>query len=87
MQELLTNPRFAAVLDKCLEEEELIVQFERLCGISRPPVRRSPLEAMVDNATGFAQEQWGAFFNEFIPFVYECIWLTWPQRNNEECWQ
>jgi hypothetical protein len=87
MRELLTNPRFAAVLDKCLDEEELIVQFERLYGISRPPVRRSPLEAMVDKATGFAQEQWGAFFNEFIQFVYECIWLTWPQRNNEECWQ
>ncbi|MEL4016978.1 hypothetical protein [Dryocola clanedunensis] len=87
MQELLTNPRFAAVLDKCLEEEELITQFERLTGITRPPARRSPIEVMVDKATGFAQDQWEAFFTEFIPFVYRYIWLTWPERNNQECWE
>lgn len=27
---LLTNPRFAVVLDVCLEEQELIENFERI---------------------------------------------------------
>ncbi|MDN8923963.1 hypothetical protein Q0P01_14320, partial [Staphylococcus aureus] len=69
MYELLTNPRFAAVLDVCLEEEELIAGFEKIYGVTRPPKRRYPLEFMVDKATGFDQSQWEAFFKEFIPFV------------------
>lgn len=27
------------------------------------------------------------FFEAFVPFVYEFIWLTWEDRDNEECWQ
>jgi hypothetical protein len=87
MHELLTNPRFAALVDRCLDEQDLIEQFERLTGVTRPPKRRHPLEVMVDKATGFEKSQWEAFFNEFIPFVYRYVWLTWPERNNEECWQ
>jgi len=83
---LITNQRFAAVLDKCLEEDELVAQFERLYGISRPPVRRTSIESMVDEATGFRQAEWEKFFSAFIPFVYEFIWLTWRERDNEECW-
>lgn len=70
MHELLTNPRFAAVVDRCLDEPELIEQFERLIGVKRPLERRHPLEVMVDKATGFEQSQWESFFKEFIPFVY-----------------
>lgn len=87
IHELITNPRFVAVLDICLEEEEFIEQFERLSGVTRPPKRRSPIEVMVDKATGFEQWQWEAFFTEFIQFVYRCVWLTWPDRNNEELWK
>lgn len=86
IKELLTNQRFAAVLDACLEEEELMAQFERIYGISRPPIRRTPIEYMVDEATGFRQSQWEVFFSAFIPFVYEVIWLRWRERDNEECW-
>ncbi|EDU3883624.1 hypothetical protein DEV82_004937, partial [Salmonella enterica subsp. enterica serovar Fluntern] len=45
------------------------------------------LELMVDKATGFYDEQWKLFFESFIPFVYEYIWLTWRDRDNEEYWQ
>ena len=85
--ELVKNPRFMMVLDRCLEEEELIEQFERLSGIKRPPARQHPLVRMVDEVTGFAKSQWSDFFEAFIPFIYECIWLRWEGRNDERCWQ
>lgn len=81
--ELISNPRFAVVLDRCLEEEELIVQFERLSGVKRPPQRRTPIERMVDDVTGYRDDQWSKFFAEFIPFVYRCVWLTWEGRFQE----
>lgn len=87
MQEMLLNPRFIAVLNRCIDEEELIIQFERLSGVSRPPKRQHPVELMVDKATGFYDEQWKLFFEAFIAFVYEFIWLTWEDRDNEEYWQ
>lgn len=60
--EMLLNPRFIAVLNRCIDEEELIIQFERLSGVSRPPKRQHPVELMVDKATGFYDEQWKLFF-------------------------
>ncbi|EAN0674863.1 hypothetical protein D3T74_25490, partial [Salmonella enterica subsp. enterica] len=62
MPEMLLNPRFIAVLSRCIDEEELIIQFERLSGVSRPPKRQHPIELMVDKATGFYDEQWKLFF-------------------------
>ncbi|EBC5927954.1 hypothetical protein AB2X47_002925 [Salmonella enterica] len=87
MPEMLLNPRFIAVLSRCIDEEELIIQFERLSGVSRPPKRQHPIELMVDKSTGFYDEKWKLFFEAFIPFVYEFIWLTWRDRDNEEYWQ
>lgn len=66
MPEMLLNPRFIAVLNRCIDEEELIIQFERLSGVSRPPKRQHPVELMVDKATGFYDEQWKLFFEAFI---------------------
>ncbi|EOX2854481.1 hypothetical protein ACPE4O_004759, partial [Salmonella enterica subsp. enterica serovar Typhimurium] len=65
MPEMLLNPRFIAVLNRCIDEEELIIQFERLSGVSRPPKRQHPVELMVDKATGFYDEQWKLFFEAF----------------------
>lgn len=85
--QMLMNPRFMAVLDKCMEEEELITQFEMIYEVSRPAMRKHPLEALVDKATGYADSQWENFFDLFIPFVYEVVWLRWPERDNEDCWK
>ena len=82
----LLNPRFMAVLEKCLDDEELIAQFERIYEVSRPPSRIHPIERMVDEATGFRDEQWSKFFSAFIPFVYEIVWLRWKERDDESCW-
>lgn len=81
------NPRFRAVLERCLSDEELIKEFERLWNVNRPRTPRTAIEAMVDEVTGFRKSQWGDFLREFIPFVYEFVWLTWNERNNEECWK
>lgn len=59
--EMLLNPRFIAVLNRCIDEEELIMQFERLSGVTRPPKGQHPIELMVDKATGFSDEQWKRF--------------------------
>lgn len=80
---LLTEPLFASVLEMCLEEDELVTNFERLFGISRPRQPRNGIEAMVDEVTGFKDEQWASFFSEFIPFVHRCVWLTWEGRFEE----
>lgn len=85
--QMLMNHRFMAVLDKCLEEEELITQFERIYEVSRPPKRKHPLEALVDKAAGYADSQWEFFFEKFIPFVYEIVWLRWSERDKEDCWK
>ena len=85
MLELLTNPRFAEALGICLEEEELIQNYERLYGVKRPPERLTPIEMMVDKATGFREHQWREFFRGYLKFVYDCVWIRWPERNNEEC--
>lgn len=80
---MTTEPLFSAVLEKYLEEEELVSNFERLFGVHRPPQRLSPLELMVDQATGFRDDQWSKFFSAFIPFVHRCVWLTWEGRLEE----
>jgi len=81
---LLTDPLFSIVIEQCLEEEELVSNFERLFGVLRPPQRLSPLELMVDQATGFRDDQWSKFFSAFIPFVHRCVWLTWEGRFEEQ---
>ncbi|MEQ6448891.1 hypothetical protein ODX52_23840, partial [Salmonella enterica subsp. enterica serovar Senftenberg] len=70
----------------CIDEEELILQFVRLPVVTLPPMGQHPIELMVYIATGFSVEQWKLFFEAFIPFVYEFIWLSWRYRVNEVCW-
>lgn len=81
---LATDPLFSVVIQRCLEEEEFVSNFERLIGIRRPPTRQTPIERMVDEATGFSDDQWAKFFTAFIPFVYRCVWLTWEGRFEEQ---
>ncbi|MEI7341239.1 hypothetical protein WCT87_07100 [Pectobacterium brasiliense] len=71
---LISDPAFALILERCLEEEEFIEQFERLSGVTRPRTPSDPLIAMVDKVTGYADDQWRNFFSEFIPFVHRCVY-------------
>lgn len=70
----LADPRFGFCLDESLSNEDLIVQFERIYGVSRPRTPDSSIVAMVDKVTGYADECWSVFFSVFIPFVYDCVY-------------
>lgn len=71
---LIADPRFTRCLEESLKTEELVEQFERLYGVSRPRPANSPMAAIVDKVTGYTDDQYRKFFNAFIPFVYDCIY-------------
>ncbi|SFN64262.1 hypothetical protein SAMN05216516_112103 [Izhakiella capsodis] len=72
---LLTDPAFSLVLEHCLDEPELIEGFTKIYGVALPRKPTSPIIAMVDEATGWRDEQYNKFFIEFIPFVHRCVYL------------
>lgn len=75
MVTLATDPALMLMVEKCLEEKELIDNFTRLFGVGLPRTARSPIEHMVEEATGWRSEQYRDFFNAFIPFVYRSVYL------------
>lgn len=72
---LLCDPLFSEVLERCFEEEELVEQFTRIYGVGLPRQPTIPIAALVDEATGFRDDQYRQFFSEFIPFVYRSVYL------------
>lgn len=71
---LLRDPRFSRCIEMSLEVEELVSNFCRLYTVELPRTPRTGLEAMIDKATGYADECWRKFFLVFIPFVYDCVY-------------
>lgn len=71
---LAEDRRFTECLTESLKTEELVEQFERLYGVSRPRKATNPMVAMVDKVTGYSDDQYRKFFSAFIPFVYDCIY-------------
>jgi hypothetical protein len=74
LRTIITEPGFSEVLEECLRTDELVENFERIFQVKRPPNRLTPIEIMVDEATGFRQSQWNDFFAAFIPFVHRVVW-------------
>lgn len=75
MLTLATDPALMHLVERCLEEKELVEQFTRLFGVGLPRNPKNALEAMVDNATGYRSDQYRQFFNAFIPFVHRSVYL------------
>ncbi|MEY0017601.1 hypothetical protein AB7W40_22675 [Providencia rettgeri] len=75
LKTLATEPIFIEVVERCLDESELVSNFSRIYGVDLPRKPTSPLIEMVDQATGFREYQFNEFFTAFIPFVYRCVWL------------
>lgn len=71
---ILSQDGFLCVMEHCLNEKELIDNFQRLYGINIPDVNRPPLYRMVDKMTGFEDEAYREFFMAFIPFVDKFIY-------------
>lgn len=72
---LLSDPAFSLCLDSCLEEPELISNFCRLYEVELPRQPKSPVEWMVDEATGYRKDTFDKFFTAFIPFVHRVVYL------------
>ena len=52
---------------------ELVREYDRLCGTDLSHIgTRSPLVAMIDEATGYERDT----LLQFMVFVFECIYLT-----------
>ncbi|MBC0853861.1 hypothetical protein H0516_07725 [Pantoea stewartii] len=66
---------FQHIVKRCLAEVELVDQFCRLSKVALPRPPRSGIEAMVDEATGYRDSQYKAFFEAFIPFVHRAVYL------------
>lgn len=69
----LEDPAFLRICHEAIATRELVAQFNRLTG-STLGARLSPIEAMVDAATGKADTDIRAFIN----FCHEYIYLRLP---------
>lgn len=72
---LATDPAFEFMINECLEADDFIDQFCRIFETPLPRPPRSGIEAMVDEATGYRDSQYKAFFEAFIPFVHRAVYL------------
>jgi hypothetical protein len=70
---------FAECVLECFDNAELLAQFNRLYGCSLGVDRRSVIEKLIDQATGFESP---AFSKDevhlFIDFVWRCVWIRLP---------
>ena len=77
----LTNEKpmsFKDVVLYCAGQSEFLKEFNRLtsCQLGKP---RSPLEQMIDEATGYEQNSEESML-KFIAFVYETVRCTLPEE-------
>lgn len=72
---LLTDPTFAEIVSRCLEEEELIAGFCRIYEVELPRPPMNGVETMIDKVTGYQDESYREFFTAFIPFVHRVVYL------------
>lgn len=64
---------FLECLEMCIQQADLIAQWERLSG--KKLVASNPLDRMIDEATGYDQ----AVMGEFVDFVYNYVWVTFSE--------
>lgn len=72
---------FAECLIKCIDNKELVSEFNRLSGHSIGK-RRTTLENIIDNACGYDQDI--IAFEDFIGFVYVYIWEPLQAKQVQE---
>lgn len=69
------DPAFQLCLHDAIETRELVQQFDRLYGATLT-TRATPLERMIDKATGKADDDMRAF----VEFVHDGIYLRLPDE-------
>lgn len=76
---------FQQCVEECLENDQFVQEFDRLagCHLSAPP-KRTPIEMMVDEATGYDDASHKLELRKFVAFVYEVVWLRLSARVRDE---
>lgn len=70
---------FEECVDSCLGNRDFVSEFDRLCGTCLGGQREgSPVERMIDQATGFDEERRREDLEKFVAFVHETVWLRLP---------
>lgn len=72
-----TDPAFMKCIVESCRTPELIEQFDRLTGCKLSALsQRTPIERMVDEVTGFRDDQ----MRQFVEFVHDSIYLRMPDE-------
>ena len=79
-QEAFVVNSFQAILTYCLDTPEMVKEWNRLTGnnLSVKLDKRSPIERMVDEATGYQKHldaEQVKYLREFAQFVWETIYI------------
>jgi hypothetical protein len=70
---------FQECVDECLGNPEFVRGFDRITQSSLGPGEvRSPMAALVDQATGFDEIKRNQDHQKFVAFVYETVWCRLP---------
>jgi len=69
MTDNMNIPTLEETIKMCLENQEFMKEYERLLG--QKLVAGSPIEKMIDEATGYDKKLTNDFFN----FIREYIWM------------
>lgn len=64
---------FLECLELCIQQADLIAQWERLSG--KKIVASNQLDRMIDSATGYDV----AVMGEFVDWVYNYVWVTFSE--------
>lgn len=71
---------FADCVAAAAGEPELVEEWDRLTGYRLRAIgRRSPIERMVDDATGFEDSRMREIARSFVAFVFRFVWLPLAQ--------
>ncbi len=72
----MSEMTFNDCLATALKSEELVSEWDRLTGYRlRALGQRSPIDKMVDDATGFGGAKGSEIAGEFIAFVFDYLWF------------
>lgn len=71
--------QFKECVMESLGNQEFVKGFNRLTGSSLClPSAQSPIEALIDEATGYADAKQEENVQKFLAFVYEVVWIRLP---------
>lgn len=81
-KQLLTElfPIFEKCIDMCAKNPEFVANYNRLKGTNLFTDKRTPLEKMVDTATGYQKivdENKRAEFHDIAEFVYQFVFMPY----------